>query len=37
MFFLNNLYLKLNLIHKNIISKKNYFSFSGVDILIQNI
>ena len=37
MFFLNNLYLKLNLIHKNIISRKNYFSFSGVDILIQNI
>lgn len=37
MSFLNNLYLKLNIIHKNIISKKNYFSFSGVDILIQNI
>ena len=37
MSFLNNLYLKLNLVHKNIISKKNYFSFSGVDILIQNI
>ena len=37
MFSLNNLYLKLNLFHKNIISRKNYFSFSGVDILIQNI
>ncbi len=37
MSFLSNLYLKLNLVHKNIISKKNYFSFSGVDILIQNI
>ena len=29
--------LKLNLIHKKILSKKNYFSFSGVDILIENI
>ena len=37
MSFLNNFYLKLNLVHKNIVSKKNYFSFSGVDILIQNI
>ena len=33
----NYLYFKLNLIHKSIISKKNYFSFSGVDIIIQNI
>ena len=37
MSFFNNIYLKFNLIHKNFISKKNYFSFSGVDILIQNI
>ena len=37
MSFFNNIYLKFNLIHKNFISKKNYFSFSGVDILIQNV
>ena len=30
-------FLNLNLIHKNKISKKNYFSFSGVDIIIENI
>ena len=33
----NQFLLKLNLIHKKILSKKNYFSFSGVDILIENI
>ena len=27
----------LNLIHKKIISKKKYYSFSGVDIVIENI
>jgi len=27
----------LNLIHKRIISKKKYYSFSGVDIVIENI
>jgi FkbM family methyltransferase len=33
----NQIFLKLNLFHKKIFSKKNYFSFSGVDILIENI
>ncbi len=37
MFFLNRLFLNLNLIHKKKISKKNYFSFSGVDVIIENI
>ena len=37
MSFFNKVLLKLNLIHKKILSKKNYFSFSGVDILIENI
>ena len=37
MSFYKNLYLKLNLIHKNLISKKSYFSFSGVDLIIENI
>ena len=37
MSFFNQIFLKLNLIHKKILSKKNYFSFSGVDILIENI
>ena len=37
MSFFNQILLKLNLIHKKILSKKNYFSFSGVDILIENI
>lgn len=37
MSFFNKILLKLNLIHKKILSKKNYFSFSGVDILIENI
>ena len=37
MSFFNQIFLKLNLIHKKILSKKNYYSFSGVDILIENI
>ena len=37
MSFFNQILLKLNLIHKKILSKKFYFSFSGVDILIENI
>ena len=37
MSFLNKFLLNLNLIHKKKISKKNYFSFSGVDIIIENI
>ena len=30
-------FLYLNLLHKKSISKKNYFSFSGVDVIIENI
>jgi len=30
-------FLNLKLIHKKIISKKNYYSFSGVDVIIENI
>lgn len=37
MFFLNQFYLKLNLLHKNFLARKKYFSFSGVDIIIENI
>ena len=37
MSFFNQIFLKLNLNNKKILSKKNYFSFSGVDILIENI
>ena len=37
MLFFKNLYLRLNLFHKFLISKKNYFSFSGVDIIVENI
>tara|TARA_B110000483_G_C18199648_1_gene544637 strand:+ start:3621 stop:4337 length:717 start_codon:yes stop_codon:yes gene_type:complete len=37
MSFFNYFYFKLNLLHKIIISKKNYFSFSGVDVIIENI
>lgn len=33
----NYFYHKLNLIHKNISSKKKYYSFSGVDVIIENI
>lgn len=37
MFFLNQFYLKLNLLHKNLLARKKYFSFSGVDTIIENI
>ena len=37
MSFFNQILLRLNLIHKKNLSKKHYFSFSGVDILIENI
>ena len=37
MSFFKKLLLNLNLIHKKKNSKKNYFSFSGVDIIIENI
>jgi len=34
---LNLIYIYLNLCHKKIFSRKKYFSFSGVDIIINNI
>ena len=37
MFFLYKYLLKLKIFHKKIFSKKNYFSFSGVDVIIENI
>ena len=37
MSLLNKLFLNLNLIHKKQTSKKKYFSFSGVDVIIENI
>ena len=37
MFFFNYFRLNFNLLHKKMISKKKYFSFSGVDIIIENI
>ena len=33
----NKIQLYLNLFHKRLISKKKYYSFSGVDIVIENI
>ena len=33
----NQIQLYLNLFHKRFISKKKYYSFSGVDIVIENI
>tara|TARA_B100000767_G_scaffold231530_1_gene223004 strand:- start:487 stop:1197 length:711 start_codon:yes stop_codon:yes gene_type:complete len=33
----NRIYLELNLLHKKFISKKKYFSFSGVDIILEKI
>ena len=33
----NKIHLYLNLFHKRLISKKKYYSFSGVDIVIENI
>ncbi len=37
MTFFNYLYLFFNLLHKKIIGKKKYFSFSGVDIILKKI
>jgi len=37
MSFYNKIYLNLNLIHKKIIIKKKYFSFSGVDVILEKI
>ena len=37
MYFFDKLFLKLNLLHKIIFTKKIYFSFSGVDLILQNI
>jgi len=33
----NKIYLELNLLHKKFTSKKKYFSFSGVDIILEKI
>lgn len=33
----NKMYLELNLLNKKFISKKKYFSFSGVDVVLENI
>ena len=37
MYFFDKLFLKLNLLHKIFFTKKIYFSFSGVDLILQNI
>ena len=37
MILFKNYYLKLKILYKKIFSKKNFFSFSGVDIIIENI
>ena len=34
---LKKILLYLNILHKRIVSKKNYYSFSGVDVLINDI
>lgn len=34
---INKLYKNLNLLHKKIVAKKSYYSFSGVDIIVNNI
>ena len=33
----NKIYLELNLLHKKFFNKKRYFSFSGVDIILEKI
>ena len=33
----NKVLLYLNILHKQLISKKSYYSFSGVDVLINDI
>ena len=37
MILFKNYYLKLKILYKKIFSKKNYFSFSGVDVIVENI
>ena len=37
MSILNNFFLKFNIIHKKFFLKKKYYSFSGVDVIIENI
>ena len=37
MYFFDKLFLKLNLLHKIFFTKKIYFSFSGVYLILQNI
>jgi len=34
---INKIYLELNLLHKKFFNKKRYFSFSGVDIILEKI
>ena len=34
---LNNFFLKFNIIHKKFFLKKKYYSFSGVDVIVENI
>ena len=37
MSIIHNFFLKFNIIHKKIFLKKKYYSFSGVDVIIENI
>ena len=37
MSIINKIYLELNLLHKRFFNKKRYFSFSGVDIILEKI
>ena len=37
MSILHNFILKFNIIHKKFLFKKKYYSFSGVDVIIENI
>ena len=37
MSIINKIYLELNLLHKKFFNKKRYFSFSGVDIILEKI
>jgi FkbM family methyltransferase len=37
MSIINKIYIELNLLHKRFTSKKKYFSFSGVDVILERI
>jgi len=37
MSILHNFFLKFNIIHKKFFLKKKYYSFSGVDVIVENI